>query len=146
MKAFKNLTIVAFCLVGFSTLAQSTASNDFSHKIEKVAVAGAQLGSLVCENANGERVLCSGSMEETVLGIVTNVPYITLNKPAGPNDSKFIFNATVSAKDNAIAKGDFLAAGQGGNLVYSSDKANAYAIALDDVSGGTGMIRVKLIK
>ncbi len=146
MKAFKIVAILALGLIGFSTSAQTTASDDFSHKIQKVAVAGAQLGSLVCENSEGERILCSGGLEETVLGIVTNVPYITLNKPASPTDSRFIFNAVVSAKDHDIAKGSYLKPGQNGNLVYTSSKEDAYAIALDAATGGNTMISVKLLK
>ena len=145
MKVFKTLTIVALSFMGFSTLAQSTASNDFNHKIEKVAVAGAQLGSLVCENAQGQRILCSGIQEETVLGIVTNVPYITVNKPASPDASRYIFDALISVDNGNVVAGDQLVAGSVGTLVKSADqKQQPYAIALQNADKN-GIFRVKLL-
>ena len=126
--------------------AQSSINQAFQKKIAEKNVPRAQLGSLVCENAEGTLVLCSGTIEETVAGVVTNAPYITLNKPASPNASKSIFSALVSADAGAISKGDFLTAGSNGTLVHCDENKSkfAYAIALDDLSG-QGMIRVKVL-
>jgi hypothetical protein len=132
-------------LIGFSSSAQTTASNDFNHKIEKVAVAGAQLGSLACENSLGQRILCSGSVEETVLGIVTNVPYITINKPATADASRFIFDALISVENGNVVAGDHLVANSGGTLAKSADqKQQPYAIALQNADKN-GIFRVKLL-
>lgn len=145
---FKMLSAVTFLLVlsvQFDANAQSSIDDQVNARIQERSVAGAQLGSLICEDANGKMVLCNGDLEETVLGIATNVPYITINKPATPDASKFIFNALVSAENGAIMKGDLLVAAKGGSMAKASaSDANAYAIALEDANGN-GTIRVKLI-
>ncbi|MFM1874807.1 MAG: hypothetical protein RL266_544 [Bacteroidota bacterium] len=129
----------------FNSTAQSTASDSFEEKIKEMSVPGAVIGSLVCENANGDRVLCSGSVEETVLGIVTNLPYITLNKPATREASKYIFEACVDASTSLVAEGTYLIPGKGGKLVPTSDASIAYAVALDAASSSNAKIRVKVL-
>jgi len=146
----KNIitSIFAIALVaasGTSLFAQSTLDGALEARITKGTISGAQMGSLICENANGERVLCSGALEQTVLGIVTNVPYVTVNKPANPNGSKFIFEALVSSSNGALSKGDFLVAGKEGRLVLSNDANQAYAVLLDDIAID-GKARVKVLQ
>lgn len=130
---------------GFEAMAQTSIDDQVNARLQERSVSGAQLGSIICEDANGKMVLCSGNMEETVLGIATNVPYVTINKPATPDASKFIFNALVTNENGNITTGDRLMVAKGGVMVRcSSDIQEAYAIALDDASGN-GTIRVKLI-
>lgn len=148
MKLILTFTLSAF-VASFGAInanAQSSLDQSFQKKVAEKNVPGAQLGSLVCENAEGKLVLCSGNLEETVAGIVTNIPYVTLNKPSNPNSSKSIFNASVSSEAGNISKGDFLTAGTNGSLVRCDENRSgfAYAIALDDLTG-QGMIRVKVI-
>lgn len=148
MKFILTLTLSAIVAL-FGTLntnAQSSINQSFQKKIAEKNVPGAQLGSLVCENAEGKLVLCSGNLEETVAGIVTNVPYVTLNKPANPSASKSIFSAMVSTEAGTISKGDFLTAGPNGTLVRCDENRSnfAYAVALDNLTG-QGMIRVKIL-
>jgi len=128
-----------------SLFAQSTADGGLEARMAKGNITGAQIGSLICENANGEKIVCSGGIEETVLGIATNVPYVTINKPANPNGSKFIFEALVSSSNGALSKGDFLAAGKDGKLVLTKDVSLAYAVLLDDFAID-GKARVKVLK
>lgn len=148
MKFILTITLSAIVAVcgTLNANAQSSLNQSFEKKIAEKNVPGAQLGSLVCENAEGKLTLCSGALEETVAGIVTNVPYVTLNKPASPNASKSIFSAAVSSEAGNIAKGDFLTAGPNGTLVRCDDNrtAFAYAVALDELTG-QGMIRVKVL-
>ena len=146
----KNFITSIFAIVlliasGTSLQAQSTIDGNLEAKMAEGTITGAQLGSLICENANGERVLCSGSIEESVLGIVTNVPYVTLNKPSSTQASKFVFDSFVSADNGAVNKGDYLVAGAGGSFVKAESASLAYAIALEEVQGGQKMIRVKLL-
>lgn len=129
----------------FNGTAQSTANDSFESKIREVAVPGAVMGSVVCENADGDRVLCSGSVDETVLGIVTNLPYITLNKPATPEASKYIFEAVVDATEGQVVEGTYLIPGKGGKLVPTTEASGAYAVALATASGPNAKIRVKLL-
>jgi hypothetical protein len=147
MKTYKVIALVMLVMVGstLTSIAQSTANDSFEAKISKTAVSGAVMGSLVCENADGDRVLCSGSVEETVLGIVTNLPYITLNKPATPEASKFIFEALVDATAGQVIEGTYLIPGKGGKLVPTADASGAYAVALAAASGANAKIRVKLL-
>jgi len=143
----KMLSTAALFMVlstGFEAIAQTSIDDQVNVRLLERSVAGAQLGSLICEDANGKMVLCSGNVEETVLGIATNVPYVTINKPATPDASKFIFNAMVSNENGSIANGDRLMASKGGVLVKCSNEIDGYAIALDDASD-KGTIRVKLI-
>lgn len=104
------------------------------------------MGSLICEDASGTLVLCSGKMEETVSGIVTNLPYITLNKPSTPTSSKYIFSAIVSSEAGNIAKGDVLVPGSNGFLVRASSesKQQGYAIALEEMNSNEKTIKVKV--
>lgn len=139
-----QLFLTGLLLSGLTVNAQSTAGNAAQERMAKGNVAGAQVGSLICEDAQGQRVVCSGAMEETVLGLATSVPYVTINKPADPKASKFIFDALVSAAEGVVSKGDLLKAGKGGKLVLTDDAAQAYAVALNDVTGD-GVIKVKLL-
>jgi len=147
MKSIQNTSlIIVLAFFGVQPLiAQNATEQAFQDKIAEKQVPGAQLGSLICQNADGKMVLCSGDLEETILGVTTNVPYITLNKPATPNANKAIFNANVSAVSGVITRGDFLTAGNNGQLVKCNDSHLAYAIALDDANG-TQTIRVKVLK
>ncbi len=147
MKNFITSIFSLLLLVGLSTdvIAQSTTDGGLEARMAKGVVQGAQIGSVVCENASGTRVLCSGSLEETVLGIVTNVPYVTLNKPATKDGSRFIFDAFVSAEAGVVQKGDYLIAGANGSFVRSETPVSAYAVALDDVSSGQKLVKVKVL-
>lgn len=139
----KFAAFIAVCTLGTSSVFAQNST--IPAVVSERTVENAQLGSLICEDANGKMVLCSGNLEETVLGIATNVPYVTINKPATPDASKFIFNAMVSDENGAIRKGDLLVAAKGGSMAKASvSDANAYAIALEDANGN-GTIRVKLI-
>lgn len=110
---------------------------------ERVLI-GVELGELMCEDINGQMVKCSGSIEETILGIVTNVPYVTLNKPANLSDSKHIFKALVTTVANPISRGDYLTLSNNGKLEKASDALKAYAIAMQDTTVD-GLISVKVI-
>jgi hypothetical protein len=129
-----------------STFAQSMIDQAIEKKVAERSIPAAQIGSLICENAMGDLALCSGNMEETVIGIATNVPYVTINKPATPNGNKSIFLANVSADNGPIFKGDLLIANQGGTLAKANSDliAFAYAIALEDANS-LGKIQVKLL-
>ena len=146
---FTLTLMLAAIVVTFGMLdanAQSSVDKAFERKLAEKNVPGAQLGSLVCENADGKLVLCSGDLEESIAGIVTNVPYVTLNKPATPSSSKSIFSAMVSAEAGPVSKGDFLTAGNNGQLVRCDENRSnfAYAVALEN-QAGSGIIRVKVL-
>lgn len=136
--------IVVLCSA-FTAFAQSSLDDAVNERVERAAVSGAEMGSLVCEDASGNRVLCSGSVEETVLGIVTNTPYITLNKPSTPEGSRYIFMALVDSNGQDLAEGSYLKAGKNGRLEPTTEMVDAYAVALESLNG-SGKIRVKLLK
>lgn len=139
------ILVLGFLTFSSVTVAQTSIEDNIQSKTSQREVEGAQLGSLICSDATGKLVLCSGSIEESVSGIATNVPYITLNKPTSPEDSRFIFDALVSADQGAIEVGDFLKANKGGTLVKCTrQESQAYAVALDNASAN-GRIRVKLL-
>ncbi len=143
----KNLNIL-FALVAIFTMTTSVIAQQSAELpkayMEKL-VPGAQLGMVMCEDANGTMLACTGNMEETILGIVTSIPYVTINKPTSPDGSKYIFESYVSADNGAVNKGDYLIAGASGNFVKAESESTAYAIALEEVQGGQKMIRVKLL-
>ena len=144
----KNNIVVLVCALALVMFASSTfaqQTTELPAAIAKRTIPGAELGKVMCEDAAGNMVACSGALEETVLGIVTNVPYVTLNKPTTKDGSRFIFESFVSAEAGSINKGDYLVAGSNGNFVRSEDSNMAYAIALDEVASGQKKVRVKVI-
>ncbi len=140
-----------FSLLAISSLncfGQISRSGEIEKRLAERNIPGAQLGSLVCEDNSGKWTLCSGALDETVLGVVTNVPYITVNKPADPKGSKNIFAAFVSSENGAIVAGDRLIAHKGGVLAKAKEDSNFienYAVALEHFDSGTGRIKVRLI-
>jgi hypothetical protein len=144
-------TIFLVLLFAVSVEAQSskeasTLSSQINSIIADNAIPGAQLGSVICEDAEGNKIVCSGKMEESILGIVTNVPYVTLNKPVNAGGSKYIFDSFVSTDNGLVNKGDFLVAGLNGNFVKTEVASLAYAIALETVESGQRTIKVKVLK
>jgi hypothetical protein len=135
-------------ITSLNCFGQISRSGQIEKRLAERSIPNAQLGSLACEDNTGKWTLCSGALDETVLGVVTNVPYITVNKPADPKGSKSIFNAFVSAENGAIKTGDLLVAHRGGMLAKAKDDARFaenYAVALEDFDGGNGQIKVKVI-
>ncbi|MFT4982592.1 MAG: hypothetical protein ACI9UR_002467 [Bacteroidia bacterium] len=134
-------------LIGSTSFGQSMEEfqAQLDKKIADKTIPGATLGMVMCEDATGNMVACSGNIEESVVGIVTNVPYVTLNKPVSRNASKFIFDSFVSADKGSILKGDYLVAGTNGNFVKTESANLAYAIALANVESGQQTIKVKVL-
>lgn len=154
MKGIVKIFSVALVLAITSSVASAQDANSSSELdatvqeyMDSKSVDGAELGMVLCEDADGNRVVCSGSIEETVLGVITSAPYVTVNKPANSTASKFVFTAMVSESNGPISKGDYLKAVEGGSFgKCSKDEIPfAYAVALDD-SAGKDRIRVKIIK
>lgn len=154
MKGMIRIFSIASLLFVTSSVASAQDANSSSELdasiqeyIRSKSVEGAELGTVLCEDADGNKVVCSGSIEETVVGIVTSVPYVTLNKPVDSSASKFVFTARVSESTGAIVKGDYLKAVEGGNFGRCSKEEVpfAYAIALEGASG-KDRIRVKILK
>jgi hypothetical protein len=139
----KNIVLLIVLTLPTIAVAQNAAELPKSY-VDRI-MPDVQLGTLICENAEGKRVLCSGDVEETILGIATNVPYVTINKPAAPNSSKFIFDALVSTANGKISKGDYLSASSGGTLAKASSVELAYAVAIEDASEAK-KIKVKVLK
>lgn len=121
----------------------SELDNAIAQYMQTKTVSNAELGMLLCEDAEGNKVACSGAIEETILGVVTSVPYVTVNKPQNSSASKYVFSARVSGE---ITKGDYLKAVSGGALgKCNKDEMHlAYAVAIEDANG-KGSIRVKVI-
>ena len=141
------LCTVSAMFIMAGVMAQSTLDESVRAKIAKRTVAGAEMGSLICQDASGKLALCSGEIEETVMGIATNVPYVTLNKPASPDGNRSVFHALVTNDNGAIAKGDLLVANKGGTLTKATEgsSALAYAMPLSDLNDPKGKIKVKLL-
>ncbi len=141
----RNIIVVLILTSTNAAIAQQSAQlpdgyvKNLSHDL--------QIGMVVCEDANGEMNPCSGALEESVIGIVTNVPYVTVNKPVDPKASRFNFVANVSEADGAISQGDYLKIAAGGTLVRikTDEIPFAYAVALENANG-KGQITVKVIR
>jgi hypothetical protein len=145
MKAMRTITLTSFVVVGLASFCHAQEAA-MPVGIKSKIMHDAQIGSIICEDANGKRVLCSGSDEETVLGIATNIPYVTINKPSTPEGSRYIFPALVDESKGMIRKGDHLKAGAQGRLVRcEAGDAGIYAIALEDTDG-KGTIQVKILR
>lgn len=145
-KSIFAASIVSFFAVATSTVnAQSVSSKSFddklNHKIETGSVQGAEKGSLICQDENGNKIVCSGSELELILGFATNAPYITINKPENPNDRSNQFTAIAGSQ---ILKGDFLIAGKNGSVISTLNNSMAYAIAIEDAVLGQ-KLKVKLV-
>jgi hypothetical protein len=146
---FKVSAVFALVTIfGLSTYGQSTASfqDQIDKKVAERTIPGAVIGMVMCEDADGNKVACSGNVEESIIGIVTSVPYVTFNKPRSKEASKFIFDSFVAAENGAINKGDYLTAGSNGNFVKTEIASLAYAIALEDVESGQMTIKVRVLK
>ncbi len=149
----KNLTlsvcyIILCCVLTKNAFGQISRSGEIEKRLAERNIPGAQLGSLACEDNTGKWTLCTGALDETILGVVTNVPYITVNKPADPKGSKNIFVAFVSSENGSIVAGDRLIAHKGGVLAKAKEDAQFienYAVALEHFDSGTGKIKVRLI-
>jgi hypothetical protein len=146
MKTYPSIIAIVLTLIQFANTEQifGQESNLLPVGYQQRVVSGIELGDLVCEDVNGQMVRCSGAIEETILGIVTNVPYITVNKPTSASESKYIFNAQVSTVTNAISRGDHLALTKDGRLEKAQGSSKAYAIAMEDATAN-GLIPVKVI-
>lgn len=155
MKTTIKITTIFALVVGAFSMATAQDANmsaadldaAVNSYMESKSVQGAEVGMVLCEDAQGNRVVCSGSLEESVLGVITSVPYVTINKPAKSDGSKYIFVARVSDQNGAVKEGDYLKAIAGGNFGKCSKEEIpfAYAIALEDANGGRS-IRVKILK
>jgi hypothetical protein len=155
MKTTIKITTVIALLLGAVSLVSAQDANMSSSDLDEAIntymqskqVDGAELGMVLCEDAQGNKVICSGSIEESVLGVVTSVPYLTVNKPASSRDSRFIFDAMVSSENGQISSGDYLKAVSGGKFgkCTKEEIPFAYAIALEDANGKEN-IRIKILK
>lgn len=142
--AFLSLSVIT----SLNCFGQISRSGQIEKRLAERSIPNAQLGSLACEDNTGKWTLCSGALDETVLGVVTNVPYITVNKPADPKGSKNIFTAFVSSENGAVVAGDRLIAHEGGVLAKAKEDAQFienYAVALEHLDSGTGRIKVRLL-
>ncbi len=140
--------ILTFCFlgIGFSAVGQSMSYQDYVNgSLDKYIVQDAQVGSLICEDASGNLVLCSCSIEETILGITTSIPYVSINKPLSPEANKYIFEALVSNAKGELHKGDLLTVYAGGLLAKSNVGDVTVAIALDEFQSKLGKMRVKWV-
>lgn len=147
MKTYPSIIAIVLTLIQFANTEQifGQESNLLPVGYQQRVVPGIELGELVCQDVNGQMVRCSGAIEETILGIVTNVPYITVNKPASPDASRYIFDALISVDNGNVVAGDPLVANGGGTLAKSVDqKQQPYAIAMQNADK-SGIIRVKLL-
>lgn len=147
MKTYPSIIAIVLTLIQFANTEQifGQESNLLPVGYQQRVVPGIELGELVCHDVNGQMVRCSGAIEETILGIVTNVPYITVNKPASPDASRYIFDALISVNNGNVVAGDPLVAYSGGTLAKSADQnQQPYAIALQNADK-SGIIRVKLL-
>lgn len=154
MKTKYYSSIVTAVLVLFSigsAWSQTTVSSSqnldvaIAHKIEKNSIKGVAIGTLMCENENGEMIICSGNEFEKILGFATNIPYVTVNKPQNPNDKKDEFSGFASLAAGKISKGNYVAAGKNGTVVRCEKTDYPYAVALEDAVSEGQHINVKIL-
>ncbi|MCW3127649.1 MAG: hypothetical protein JWO03_3307 [Bacteroidetes bacterium] len=158
MKNIKSIVylsafVAAFFYTGV-TKAQSSAEQEkakakfdaqVAAKYNERVVANAQVGSLICTDAHGKYVVCTGSDYEKVKGFATSVPYVTINKAVKgekPNE----FKAIASLQGGAIKAGDRVCASTvAGQVKKCSEMDVPYAIALSDASADATVIKVKVL-
>ncbi|MCG3164994.1 MAG: hypothetical protein POELPBGB_00754 [Bacteroidia bacterium] len=147
-KILQLATAFSFILLCVNANAQSNFSSAenldlaIAQKLNSKNIEGVQLGTLMCEDENGNMVICSGNEFEKILGFATNVPYVTVNKPQNANDKKDEFTAFASGE---IAKGDYLTAGKNGTVIRCEKSEFPYAVALESANSGGQKIRVKIL-
>ncbi|CAN5426800.1 hypothetical protein BH09BAC1_BH09BAC1_23890 [soil metagenome] len=141
------LLITAICMA--NTLSAQTKLDSETMAREKYnegVVEGSQVGSLICKDANGKFVLCTGSDYEKVQGFATSAPFVTINKPA-MGEKANEFSAIVSVKEGgAIKRGDRLTAGTTPGSVRKCTELDVpIAIALTDAESEGAIIKVKAL-
>lgn len=156
MKKIKSIVYVfafgASLLCAGTTNGQSAEASKAKAKFDAEAtarynqkvIAGAQVGSLICTDASGKYVVCSGSDYEKVKGFATAVPYVTINK-AAKGEKQNEFKAIASLGGGAIKAGDRLCASAAGQVKKCSATDVPYAIALTDATADATVIQVKVI-
>lgn len=142
----KKLFSLTFMIVAITAAAnaQSTADNaGLQARMSENMVAGARIGSLVCENANGKMALCSGDEFERVLGFATSTPYVTINKrPKGENQDTFEGFASMAGGE--ISAGDYICAGPNGTVKRCDNAAFAYGKAQSSASSEGQTVTVRI--
>ena len=114
-------------------------------KYNQGIVEGSRVGSLICKDANGKFVLCTGSEYEKVEGFTTNAPFVTINKPA-KGEKANEFSAIISLEGGPIKKGDRLTASSTpGSVRKCTEMDVPVAIALTDAKGEGQVIKVKVL-
>lgn len=149
-----RILIAAFLGISLNATAQSDADirsaeldRSISEYMASKMIEGAQLGYMLCEDAQGKRVICSGDISETALGVITSVPYVTVNKPQHPGDSHHVFEAHVSVSNGQIEAGDYLKPVADGRLgkCEADEIPFAFGMALQSAKTDS-RIRVKVLK
>jgi len=150
MKNVKYIFVVAMALLfNRSSFGQQNVAGTEKRLEARMAertISAAKKGDLICTDANGKFVLCSGNSDETIEGFTTNVPYVTPNKPATPKAKKDEFNALASVKNGEIKAGDFICpCGEAGKVVKCSQNDNPYAKALEGAAANGQSFKVKVL-
>ncbi len=115
-------------------------------KLKEHTIEVAQLGMLLCEDENGNKVICSGNEFEKILGFVTNVPFITINKYSlSQKENRDVYTGFASLAAGKIMKGNYVTAGKNGTLVRCEKSDYPYAVVLEDATAEGQRIRVKIL-
>ncbi len=144
------LTILAVLATSFGTIAQTTTNSEaelnaqWEMALAKKTIPGVELGTLMCEDANGNMVICSGDEFEKVLGFATSIPYVTVNKrPKGQNQDTFEGKASLAGGE--ISEGDYVCAGPNGTVKRCEKIDFPYGKALSGASGENQTITVRVL-
>ncbi len=145
----KNLFFtVSIILSSYSVFSQTANSptNELAQKKQKEnQISGAKVGQMACRDESGKLTLCSGAEFENIQGIITNEPFITINKPASPNANRRVFQAYVSLANGTIEKGTNLCTGKGGTLQTCTKGWLPFAIAAENATTEGSLIKVQVI-
>lgn len=123
-KIFGLITLFAATVI--SVNAQNSADDaGLRAKMQKSMIPSAKVGSLMCEDANGNMIVCSGDEFEKVIGFATSTPYVTVNKRS-KGENQDTFDGFASGE---ISVGDYVSAGPNGTVKRCDNVAFAYGKA-----------------
>ena len=145
MKTILNL----FALCFFFTVTQSTAQNSDSNaelesRLAEHTIDGVTLGTLMCEDGNGDMIICTGDEFEKVLGFATSTPYVTVNKRP-KNQNQDTFSGYASMEAGIVSIGDYVCPSKEGKLKRCEKIDMPYARAISSASSENSELLVRIL-
>jgi hypothetical protein len=145
MKRILNLLALCLLFPVFQSIAQNSNSDEeLKSRLTERIIDGVKIGTLMCEDSNGNMVICSGDEFEKVLGFATSIPYVTVNKRP-KNQSQIEYSGIASVAGGFISSGDYLCPSDDGKLRRCEKLDIPYAKSISDASTENSAITVRIL-